>query len=43
MKSLSQCERCGKTVREEDLTIDEDSHDCLCSNCYHEGLSDETD
>ena len=32
---LERCERCGKKFMENDLTVDEDTHDLLCPECYH--------
>ena len=38
MRSLVKCERCGNVFREEDLEVDEDTHENLCPNCYHQGF-----
>jgi hypothetical protein len=40
MKELARCEKCGKKCQENDLECDEDSHDLLCPECYHQGLSE---
>lgn len=41
MDVLIRCERCGKKFKENDLEVDEDTHDLLCPKCYHQGLSRE--
>ncbi len=43
MRSLVKCERCGKIYKECDLEVDEDTHQVLCPNCYHQGLSSESE
>jgi len=42
-KELIKCERCGKTIREKDSFVDEDSHDILCDECYYGDREEVTD
>ena len=32
---VEQCDRCKRKLREDDLTVDEDTNDLLCPECYH--------
>lgn len=41
MAKLEKCERCRRIFREEDLEVDEDTHDLLCPECYHGDADDE--
>lgn len=33
--NIIKCERCGRKIREEDSTVDEDTHDICCPECYY--------
>lgn len=33
--TFEKCERCKHIFREDDLTVDEDTHELLCPDCYH--------